>query len=634
MRKLISFTLAGLLSSTVFAISDNPGFSREAAVSQVSPPVRWFMPDQPGRGLISKVTFPLSGGNVFRFEQLDQDFASNNLEQCLQLEEDEDFSFGAWARTPTPAADLELRLSVQFHANQFDCLETINANEALGSSEQVHDLNITADIWQGFYGPSISAQELADAGPVKFARISVSVRDLAESETGVPGRQVFLDGVWAEGSEKVANGNFDVVFWPQTLAFGENSGPIGWMLPASVGALDEIGFALKPGSMVFRFESLGDDFTDNRLEQCVSVPSGSPQSKTGVWVHTPGPNDELQVRMASSFFASLEDCLAEREAVGETYFTDVAITADLMDGEDWALISAEAIDLDFLSEGPAWVRLSLQARDRSDDGNTLLYLDDVSAGLRNIDATGAWFDPATGGQGFNLQQTPQGLFGYYYGYDDGDPLWLQLGIHRGPIVFGKPFEVPVFKGHGGVFGQPVTPFHPPIWGRMIMQFDSCTDGQAMLIGKSAFQTFELTLLAPVDGADLENCRDIEPTSRPARLSAAWFDPETVGQGWNFLYTPIGIFGYFYGYDSFGAPLWLVSDIQHLTLGEPLVLDLYYGSGGTFEEPVSPGDLEVWGTVELLFEDCTSGTTILSGIDGYQEQELMLLVDSANIPDCQ
>jgi hypothetical protein len=81
-------------------------------------------------------------------------------------------------------------------------------------------------------------------------------------------------------------------------------------------------------------------------------------------------------------------------------------------------------------------------------------------------------------------------------------------------------------------------------------------------------------------------------------------------------------------------LWLVSDIQHLTLGEPLVLDLYYGSGGTFEEPVSPGDLEVWGTVELLFEDCTSGTTILSGIDGYQEQELMLLVDSANIPDCQ
>jgi hypothetical protein len=524
MNRLILLTLAGFLSTTAFAISDNPGFEREAAVSEISPPVRWFMPDQPGRGLISKVNFPLSGGNVFRFEQLDTDFASNNLEQCLKLDEGEDFSFGIWARTPTPGLDLELRLSVQFHASQFDCLEAVEAIEALGSPEQVHDLNITADIWQVFYGPAVSAQELADAGPVTFARISVSVRDLAEVE-GSPSRQVFLDGAWAEGSEKVANGNFDVVFWPQTLAFGENSGPFGWRLPASNGAgvLDEIGFARKPGSMVFRFAGLGDDFADNRLEQCVNVPSGSPQSEIGVWVHTPSPSDELQVRMASSYFTSLEDCLAESEAVGESHFTDVAITEQVMDGEDWARVSAEPVDLEFLPEGPAWLRLSLQARDGGGNGDTLLYFDDVSAGLRNIDATGAWFDPATGGQGFNLQQTPSGLFGYYYGYDDGDQLWLQLGMHRGPIVFGKPFEVPVFKGHGGVFGQPVTPFHPPIWGRLIMQFDSCTDGQAMLIGKSAFQTFELTLLAPVDGADLPRSASsaISTVTIPSARRCGW-----------------------------------------------------------------------------------------------------------------
>ena len=240
--------------------------------------------------------------------------------------------------------------------------------------------------------------------------------------------------------------------------------------------------------------------------------------------------------------------------------------------------------------------------------------------------TGGWFDPATEGQGFNLQVMDDGLLGYFYGYDQGERMWLASSVYLGEFAWDEPIEVSVQAGAHGVFGDPVAPpdgIEP--WGTLELTFHSCNSASALLAGDAGLESFALTRLAGVDGLG-EDCTQPPEPSDSADISGAWFDPATDGQGWNLIATPFGLLAYFYGYTADGEPLWLVSaNLPEVSAAnEPVMLELLSARGGSLGSPVHPDDLDAWGEAVITFDDCEQASVELAGEDGSQTQSLVKL----------
>ncbi len=121
----------------------------------------------------------------------------------------------------------------------------------------------------------------------------------------------------------------------------------------------------------------------------------------------------------------------------------------------------------------------------------------------------------------------------------------------------------------------------------------------------------------------------------AGLTGAWYDPATTGEGWNFVATPSGVFGYFYGYGDDGNPLWLMTEevIGDISAGEPVTFNLLHGVDGAFAAPVMPDDLQHWGEVTFNFESCNEATAEISGADGSASQQLQRVSETVGVSDC-
>ncbi|RFF31540.1 hypothetical protein DZC52_04055 [Wenzhouxiangella sediminis] len=290
---------------------------------------------------------------------------------------------------------------------------------------------------------------------------------------------------------------------------------------------------------------------------------------------------------------------------------------------------------DEFGQAPPTATFDYLTQGRGEMNSTLAGESHDLAGL-----TGAWHDPASSGQGFNLQMAPSGLFGYYYGYSDaGEDLWLVLDLHEQAIEFGEPFTLKAFAGTSGVFGAPNEATE---WGRVTFEFQSCQEGEALLTSHSGdqVQEFDLKPIALVDGASQEDCRLLHRTDGAdamVNLNAAWHDPQTSGQGWNLVRTTAGMFGYFYGYTADGEPLWLVTKevIGDIQLGQPVEYTLLTNTteAASFESPAPSTELETWGTATLTFENCRTGTADMQGIDGTQVQELEVVATTLGLPAC-
>ena len=638
--KLINTMLAAtlLLSGNALAFVINNAFQAEQAFDEASPPEGWFLRDQEDRALISSASFALAGDNVFRFERLRRGFGANKLEQCVPVNTANPFQFGVWVRTATPHEDLSLRLNIEFYSAKGNCEERLLRNDQVGNDDFDFGLDIQPNVWTEFASEPYSPGDFAGQN-ITWARISIRVRDRTdEGDPSDPPRIVYLDGVWASGGDVVVNHDFALVDFPDQLDFDEDSGPIGWtMRDVLSGATVEVTDFARRGNRVFYFNELSEAFGDNKLEQCIALPSGSAGVRFSTWVHTPQPDPGLGVRLNMDFYPGLNECLDRDERIQRTD-TDVFITPDSFAPDTWQRIETTTVDVTELPSTATHVRIRISARDQSNDGlpgGLVLYFDDVATNLVNPQITGGWYDPATDGQGFNFQTSPVGLFGYYYGYGAGERLWLVTVPVQAPIVFGQPIELTVLGPQGGVFGDPIDPGQadPFFWGRLILQFDSCSSGQAVLEGEDGVQAFDLALLSGVAGLN-DGCTGPVVTDAPVDLTGAWYDPSTAGEGWNLLYTPGGLFGYFYGYSADGEPLWLGSNIQPVTLGEPTTLTLVTGEGGDFTAPIPPSGLIPWGELEVNFSNCNTATAEVTGVDGSQTLNLFKLAPAQGLPGCE
>jgi len=77
----------------------------------------------------------------------------------------------------------------------------------------------------------------------------------------------------------------------------------------------------------------------------------------------------------------------------------------------------------------------------------------------------------------------------------------------------------------------------------------------------------------------------------AALSGLWYDPALEGEGFNVLVADAGMVVYFYGYDSDGQRLWLVSETLtgEFGFGEDINLKVYKAREGEFVSPVSSSE---------------------------------------------
>lgn len=110
--------------------------------------------------------------------------------------------------------------------------------------------------------------------------------------------------------------------------------------------------------------------------------------------------------------------------------------------------------------------------------------------------SGAWYDPASNGEGYFVLVTESGLVVTWYGYDgQGRRLWLVSEPHVGSIEFGVPIMLNMFRGSGGMFTQPLASIEA--WGSMSLRFDDCTHGLATLSGLDGAKVSQLLQLAGV-----------------------------------------------------------------------------------------------------------------------------------------
>ncbi|MEM1411907.1 MAG: hypothetical protein AAGH19_06055, partial [Pseudomonadota bacterium] len=118
--------------------------------------------------------------------------------------------------------------------------------------------------------------------------------------------------------------------------------------------------------------------------------------------------------------------------------------------------------------------------------------------------TGAWYDPATDGQGFTLHHVSheRGV-AYFFGYrDDGSDLWL-IGTWEEPLSFETTLQIPlrVFQVPFGLSSRGFFNSDPESqeWGTLTLRLDDCSNGEATLTGLDGTQTLDLQLLAGAAG---------------------------------------------------------------------------------------------------------------------------------------
>ena len=116
---------------------------------------------------------------------------------------------------------------------------------------------------------------------------------------------------------------------------------------------------------------------------------------------------------------------------------------------------------------------------------------------------GAWFEPATSGQGMEVHWINEGiLLVFFYGHhNDGENFFL-LGQRNGAFEFGQTIDVALYETIGGRFDNfDPTLIQRPTWGVMSLTFNSCTSATAVLSGADGDKTLLLERLGRTPGLD-------------------------------------------------------------------------------------------------------------------------------------
>jgi hypothetical protein len=235
--------------------------------------------------------------------------------------------------------------------------------------------------------------------------------------------------------------------------------------------------------------------------------------------------------------------------------------------------------------------------------------------------TGAWYDPAYSGSGFNVLMTQAGLSFYYYGWDqNGNRLWLASDLGPTEITTGTDITLTMHETNGGHFMTPAPSSTGTAWGTLTVNFSGTGKATATLVGNDG-GSVALTL------------QMLAATTNPPLATGAWYDPAYSGSGFNILMTQAGLSFYYYGWDKSGQRLWLASDIgpAKIVPGTEITLTMRETNGGHFLSPAPSSTGTAWGTLKVNFSSCAKATATLSGTDGKVDLNLQILAGVSGLP---
>ncbi len=251
----------------------------------------------------------------------------------------------------------------------------------------------------------------------------------------------------------------------------------------------------------------------------------------------------------------------------------------------------------------------------------------VGVELNQQGLTGSWYEPATSGQGFELEVFPDlsapgtGLaFVSWFTYDSvvggaERQRWYTLS---GPMVSGQPSaSLTIYQNTGGNFNAPPTTASTAV-GTASLSFDSCTSGllsYSFTDGTGRTGSIPLTRLTQNVTCSTTSAR---PTNADFGFSGNWYDPATSGQGITVEVNPNSkaLFFAWYTYVPNGVSAgpagqrWYTG--QQTTALAPgsrtIPVQLYQTTGGSFDAATNPApNTVVVGSGSIAFQSCSSAT---------------------------
>ncbi len=241
--------------------------------------------------------------------------------------------------------------------------------------------------------------------------------------------------------------------------------------------------------------------------------------------------------------------------------------------------------------------------------------------------TGSWFEPATNGQGFEIEVFPDlvapGTGSVQLSWFTFDTVagganrqrWYTLS---GDMVSGQPSaSLTIYQNTGGNFNAPPITNGVPV-GTATLSFDTCTSGQltySFTDGSSRTGSIPLTRIA-------QNVTCSTTSARPANadfaFSGNWFNAATSGQGFVVEVNPLNgtVFVPWYTYapgasgaGAAGQRWYTASASSAFAPGSRSIpMEIFETTGGVFDSPTPPATTAPKvGTGTLSFQSCSTGT---------------------------
>jgi hypothetical protein len=238
--------------------------------------------------------------------------------------------------------------------------------------------------------------------------------------------------------------------------------------------------------------------------------------------------------------------------------------------------------------------------------------------------TGSWYEPATSGQGFEVEVFPDftgpgvGLtqvswftFDALAGGADRQR-WYTLS---GNVQNGQPTaSLTIYRNVGGNFNAPPTTNGVAV-GTAALRFDSCSGGElaySFTDGSGRNGTIPLTRLTQNATCSTTGAR---PTNADFALSGNWYQPATSGQGFTVEVNPgsATLFFAWYTYAPGGAAAgaagqrWYTGQGSFAPGMRSVPVTLYETTGGVFDSTATAPHSVPVGTATLAFQSCSSAT---------------------------
>jgi hypothetical protein len=248
--------------------------------------------------------------------------------------------------------------------------------------------------------------------------------------------------------------------------------------------------------------------------------------------------------------------------------------------------------------------------------------------------TGSWYDPATSGQGFEIEVFPdavsagQGIFfAGWFTYDvtaAGGRRWYALS---GNVSSSNPVtNLDIFANHGGNLNAPPALNDGPSLGQATVTFSDCNTGTLtyqFTDGSGRLGTIPLTRIAP--NVTCGSAGDNGAAASDYLLSGSWYNPATSGQGLIFDINPSinNLFAAWYTFKPNGQQIggaasqdWYTLYTNRFTPGMTSIqnVGIYENSGGVFDSPPSTNSVRV-GTANIAFQSCGAMTVNYTFTDG-------------------